>query len=468
MDLTATEVLKAIRARQLKPLDVLDATFRQIEKLNPTLNAVITLASQSARDQAEVIEQRLARGESMPPLAGLPILIKDNQRTKGLRTTLGSALHLNDVPLEDAGIVARLRHAGAIIIGKTNIPEYSIGANTVNPVFGATGNPYNPELTCGGSSGGSAVAVASKMVTLATGSDHGGSLRIPASFCGVVGVRCTPGTVPNEERRTPSTHYSLQGPLARNVTDAGLMLSVIADRTHGGERDPMAFPLDASRFAKLDDIDPSSLKVAVTADLGGLLVSNETRGLFRSRVNAMAAWFKRCDWHDIDLTDAPDVDWHLRQDVFVTQYFEQAGTWPEDFNPNVMATYRAAEKTSMTAIAKARHRQLLLIRKCQTLFQDYDLLITPGVSVQPFPWTLAYPKQIDGRPVENYMAWLHLTSALTVTGHPVVSLPAGLDSNGLPFGIQLVGPMYQDHKLLSMAKAVEQMGSSSERFKQPQ
>ena len=201
----------------LSPLQLVEASINQIESRNPSLNAVVTLAVSRARVEAEQWAQAYARGDSVPPLAGLPVLIKDNQRTEGIRTTLGSERHANNVPQEDAGIVARLRAAGAIVMGKTNIPEYSIGANTVNPLFGATGNPFDPTKTCGGSSGGSAVAVAADMVKLATGSDHGGSLRIPACYCGVVGFRATPGVVPNEERRTPSTHYSLQGPIAQTL-----------------------------------------------------------------------------------------------------------------------------------------------------------------------------------------------------------------------------------------------------------
>ena len=351
--------------------------------------------------------------------------------------------------------MARLRAAGAIVVGKTNIPEYSIGANTVNPLFGATGNPFDASLTCGGSSGGSAVAVASDMTKLATGSDHGGSLRIPASYCGVVGYRATPGVVPNEERRTPSTHYSLQGPMAQTVADAALMLSVIAARTAGGQRDPMAFPLDAAQFAMLAPIDLSRLRVAVSADLGGLLVSAATRAVFAQRMAALAPHFACCDWHDIDLRDAPAVDWLLRQDVFVSQYFEEADDWEVGFSPNIRQTYEAARGASAEAIARARYGQLELMRQCEAVFDEYDLLITPGVGVQPFPWRYNYPQQVDGQVIENYMAWLHLTSSLTVTGQPVVALPLGLDGAGLPFGVQLVGPRYADHRLLSMAHAIE-------------
>ena len=464
---SAIDQIEAMRQGALSPSSLVDRALDRIGQHNPLVNAVITVAETRAREEADFWDRQWATGNDLPPLAGLPVLIKDNQRTKDLRTTLGSANYLNHVPSEDAGIVARLRGAGAIVVGKTNIPEYSIGANTVNTVFGATGNPFDPSKTCGGSSGGSAVAVAMDMTRLATGSDHGGSLRIPASYCGVVGYRASPGVVPNEERCTPSTHYSLQGPIAQNVADAALMLSVIADRRHGGDRDPMAFPLDAKGFRHLEEVDLSQLRVAVSADLGGLLVSQSTRNLFSDRIQRLASLFAVCDWHEIDLTEAPAVDWHLRQDVFVSQYFEEADTWDESFNPNIRQTYEAARQSSMQAIAEARYRQLQLIRQCHDLFTRYDLLIAPGVGVQPFPWRQDYPEAIDGNAIDNYMAWLHLTSSLTVVGLPVVAVPMGVDSSGLPFGVQLVGARYLDHRLLSTARALELKCGEQEALSRP-
>ena len=464
---SAATQLEAMRQGDLKSATLVESSLARISEINPTFNAVVTLVETRAREEAEYWDQARMSGHNLPPLAGLPVLIKDNQRTQGVRTTLGSVRYLNDFPLEDAGIVARLRAAGAIVIGKTNIPEYSVGANTINPVFGATGNPFDPSMTCGGSSGGSAVAVALNMTKMATGSDHGGSLRIPSCYCGVVGFRATPGVVPNEERRTPSTHYSLQGPIAQNVADVSLMLSVIAGRDHGGDRDPMAFPLDAQAFRKLSEINVGQLKVAVSVDLGGLLVSRDTRRLFLDRMEKMRSLFAVCDWHDIDLTEAPGVDWHLRQDVFVSQYFEEAGSWEEDFSRNIQQTYQAAMQTPMKAIAEARYRQLQLIQRCDELFADYDLLIVPGVGVQPFPWKLNHPETIDGAVIDNYMSWLHLTSSLTVVGLPVLTIPLGLDTGGLPFGVQLVGPRYRDHRLLSIGKAVEQACALDEVLSRP-
>ena len=463
--LTATQAASQIHSGEISPLELVNACIAQIEAANPSVNAVVTTCFDRAREEARALE---GRGQgSLPPLAGIPVLIKDNQLTEGVATTLGSPIHRDRVPTEDAGIVKRLRAAGAIVLGKTNIPEFSIGANTKNPLFGTTCNPFDTNLTCGGSSGGSAVAVAANMAPIATGSDHGGSLRIPASYCGVFGYRASPGVVPNEERTIPSTHYSLQGPIARSVEDVSLMLSVIADRGLGGSRDPMAFPLDATQFRTLDDIDPGQLRVAVSADLGGLLVSEANQKAFGRRVEEFSSLFKTCDWHDISLADAPGVDWLLRQDVFATQYFDQADNWPAEMNPNVLATYNTALQTPMVDIAGARRQQLELIRKCHYLFDEYDLLIIPGMSVPPFPHEQLYPELIDGKPVENYMGWLGLTASLTVVGNPVIMVPAGLDDGGLPFGLQIVGPMHGDHKLLSAAHQIEHAFQQMDLLRRP-
>lgn len=455
-DLTALEARRQIGDGSLSPVELLESCIARIEAVDGTVNALVTRAFARARHEAQAAAAAVARGDALGPLHGLPVAIKDIQDTAGIATTYGSPALAHNVPAADAGIVARIRAAGGIVIGKTNVPEHSIGANTVNRLFGATGNPFDPALTCGGSSGGSAVAVATGMAPLATGSDHGGSLRIPACFCGVVGYRATPGVVPHERRTTPQTNYSLLGPMARTVDDAALLLSVIAARTPAARRDPMAFPLDAAALARLEAVDLRQLRVGVTADLGGVLVSDAIRRTFADRVARIDALVGTCEPAQVDLRDAPDVDWHLRQDVFVSQWGREVATGDRDFNPNIRATYEAALKTPMVAIAAARRRQMELYQAFAAAFDDFDLIVCPGVSVPPFPWLHLNPPQIDGHPVENYMAWLALTASITVVGHPVVALPCGRDDLGTPFGIQVIGPMYGDRALLAAARALEQ------------
>lgn len=468
-DLTAVDARARIGRGELSPVELLESCLARIEATDPGVNAMVVRADEQARAgaarAADAVVAARRNGTDLPPLHGLPVAVKDLQATAGLRTTYGAEAFADHVPSRDDGIVARVRAGGGIVLGKTNIPERSIGANTVNRLFGATGNPFDPALSCGGSSGGSAVAVATGMAPLATGSDHGGSLRIPACYCGVVGYRATPGVVPFDERTTPQTYYSVLGPMARTVGDTALLLSVIAARGRppGPNRgpvppvDPMAFPLDAPALARLDDIDPSTLRVGVSPDLGGVLVSRAVRDTFNHRVSLLAGAVGRCDEVDLDLSTAADVDWRLRADVFVTQYHEERAAWDEGFNPNIVATYEGALATPMEDIAVARGRQLDLIHSAARLFDRVDVVVCPGVSVPPFPWDDLYPRTVDGAPVDNYMAWLTLTAAITVIGHPVVAVPCGRDATGLPFGLQVIGPRFADRRVLSVARALERI-----------
>jgi amidase len=255
--------------------------------------------------------------------------------------------------------------------------------------------------------------------------------------------------------------------MARSVADTALLLAVIADRTGGAQRDPMAFPLDASVLTDPGTADLDGLRVAATADLGGVLVSQSVRRHFEQRMAWLAGRVARLDWPPIDLRAAPGVDWHLRQDLFVSQYHLEAPYWDEGFNPNVRATFDTALRTPMADIAAARRTQMALYQTFAGLFDDYDLVLCPGVSVPPFPWTQLNPQEIDGQPVANYMAWLALTASITVVGHPVVALPCGRDDDGTPFGIQVVGRMFGDRQLLAAASALEQAFATDPQLARP-
>ena len=464
--MNAVDAVALMAGEELSAAELLESCLARADAADGAVNALVVRDDEAARARAREVDDARARGDELGPLAGLPVGIKDIQATAGLTTTYGAVPFARNVPAADDGIVARVRAAGGVIVGKTNTPELSIGANTVNRLFGATGNPFDPSLTCGGSSGGSAVALACGMAPLATGSDHGGSLRIPASYCGVVAHRSTPGTVAHDERTIGRTNYSVSGPMARTVADAALLLSVVAGRDRAARRDPMAFPLDAAAFADLPEVDVSSLRVGVSADLGGLLVSHAVRAVFADRAERLSGIVGSVEEAGIDLSDALDVDWQLRSDIFATQYHRSIHKFRPDlsgdvagpdggFNPNIVATYDEALSTTVLDIAKARRRQTELFRATDALFDAFDVLICPGVSVPPFDWHHLYPAEIDGRPVANYMAWLGLSAALTVVGHPVTALPCGLDAQGTPFGLQLVGPSYSDRHLLSIAAALE-------------
>ncbi|MEM7340184.1 MAG: amidase family protein [Actinomycetota bacterium] len=468
--LSATDARQMIATGELSPVELLEACLARTDAVDPAVNAMVTRADERARVEAQAAADAVARGDEIGVLHGLPVAIKDLQATAEIVTTLGAVDRVDHVPDADSGIVARVRAAGGIVLGKTNIPERSIGANTVNRLFGATGNPFDPDRSCGGSSGGSAVALAAAMVPLATGSDHGGSLRIPACFCGVVGHRATPGVVPFDERTITQTFYAVQGPMGRTVADAALLMAAITDRgvrPASGHIDPMAFPLDHSRFAALDAVDPASIRVGVSADLGGVLVSEDVRRRFRDRVERIAPLVGDVVEVPVDLRNAADVDWRLRSDVFAVQYQHEAATWDERFNPNIRATYDSALTTPMEVIAAGRRAQTELYQQFQAHFDQVDVIVTPGVSVAPFPWRELYPSTVDGVAVENYMAWLALSSGITVIGHPATALPCGVDDEGLPFGLQLIGPPYGDHRLLSIAAALEQAFASDPALARP-
>ena len=466
-DWRATDLRAAIAKGAISPTDVVRACIDRVEQIDGCVNALVTRSFDRALAEATEAEAAIASDASIGPLTGIPVAIKDIQATAGVLTTYGSQDFADNVPTDDAPIVARIRRAGGIVIGKTNVPEHSIGANTVNRLFGATGNPFDVTRTCGGSSGGSAVALATHMAPLATGSDHGGSLRIPASFCGVVGYRATPAVVPNEGRTVTQTNYSVQGPMARCVDDVALLMSVLLERDSASRRDPMAYPIDAQAFERLQPIDPREVRIRASADLGGLLVSKSIQRSFNDRLPRIARLVGSLEAASIDLRDAPGVDWHLRQELFLGQYHRDAADWDEGFNPNVRATYEAALETSFADYAEARRRQMELTQHCSTAIGDADVLICPGVAVSPFPWTELNPRTIDGTVVENYMAWLQLTASLTVVGHPVVALPCGLDEYGMPFGIQVVGRPHMDHHVLSVAAALERAFADDEMLKRP-
>lgn len=475
-DLTALQAKKQMAEGNLSAVELVRACRERTDAVDPVVNAMVVRCDDRAAAEAHAADAARAATDpaTLGPLHGLPIAIKDLQPTAGVRTTYGSPDLADNIPTEDAGIVARVRAAGGIVVGKTNLPEYSIGANTVNPLFGATGNPFDPELTCGGSSGGSGVAVATGMAPLATGSDHGGSLRIPASYCGVVAHRATPGIVPNELRTMTQNFYSVQGPMARTVRDAALLLSVVASRDlvpQRRPRDAMTFPFDANALANLIDIDLTKLRIGVTPDLGGVLVSESVRSTFADRVERLAGHGLDIVEVPVDLRRAPAVDWRLRADIFVTQWGEQAATWGDDFNPNIRQSFDAALAMPMEEIAAARRTQTELLQDFAAHFDGasngVDVILCPGVSVPPFPWVHANPIEIDGHPVENYMAWLALTASLTVVGHPVTALPCGSDENNLPFGLQIAGPMYGDRRVLSIAASLEDLFMSDPALARP-
>lgn len=464
VELPAVELRRLIGARQISPVELLEACIARIESVNPYVNAVTATCFDRARSEARAAEKAVMAGEPLGLLHGLPLGVKDLEPTEGLLTTWGSPIYLDHVPAQDIELVARLRRAGAIVAGKTNVPEMGAGANSRNDVWGATGNPFNPNLNAGGSSGGSAAALACDMLPVCTGSDTGGSLRIPAAKCGVVGFRPSPGIVPSVRKLLGWTPLSVVGPMGRTVEDACLQLAASAGMSAG---DPLSYPLDAGSFLHPARADLSRLRVAWTEDFGACDVDDGIRATFRRKIAAMRHLFAACDEVRLDLGDVHRCFDVLRAESFVAGMQAAYERNPDSLGPNPRANYEMGARMSLLDAAWAQAEQTRLLKQFQNTFAEYDLILSPTTPVSPFPWTQLYADQVGGKQQANYYRWLALTYVVTLTTHPAISLPCGTDHAGMPFGLQVVGGFRRDHELLGAAHAMEQAFASQEELRRP-
>ena len=461
---SAVELRRLIGSRQLSPVELLDACITRIERFNPAVNAICATDFTRAREAARLAEAQVMRGSPLGPLHGLPIGIKDLQDTAGLLTTYGNVRLRGNLPAADIALVARLRAAGAIVTAKTNVPDMGAGANTRNPVWGATGNPFNPALNAGGSSGGSAAALATDMLPLCTGSDTGGSLRIPAALCGVVGLRPSPGLVANDARPLGWSVISVLGPMGRNVADTAMQFaaSVGADA-----RDPLSYPVDRSSFWPLNEVDLATLRVGTTEDFGVCSVDPEIRRVFRQRVDAVRPLVARCEPVDLQLGDADRAFDVLRAESFLAAFGDMVRDAPQTMGPNLIANMEIAATITLADRAWAHLEQTRITRRFAKAFEQYDLILAPVTPVTPFPWTELYAQKIDGQAMRNYYHWLGLTYVVTLATNPALSLPCGSDEHGMPFGLQVIGRLHGDAQLLGAAQALEQVFASSPDLRRP-
>jgi len=451
----ATTLARLYRARRISPLEVTEAVLARIDAVNPKLNAYVTVARGSALEAARKATAALKRNAALPALHGVPVSIKDLTPTKGLRTTWGSKIFEHHVPDEDALIVERLKAAGAIVVGKTNTPEFGAGGNTFNAVFGATRNPWNPALTCGGSSGGAAVALATGMGPLAQGSDLGGSLRTPAAFCGVVGFRTTPGLVPVYPRDLGWDSLSVTGPMARTVADAALMLSVIAGPD---DRAPLSYDVDTRQFPRaVKAPSVEGWRVAWTPDLNGLIPVDAE--VARIAEDAATRVFRtlgaRVEGACPDFTEVNDIVLATRGLAFVAQYARHLPEWKSQMQKGLVWNIEQGLSLTPQQVARGELLRTELWHRVRTFMQSRDLLILPTVAVPPFPVEQPYPTEINGKPLENYTQWFFLTYGITVTGLPAISVPCGFTKSGLPVGLQIVGRRRQEAAVLRAAAAFE-------------
>lgn len=453
-DLTATEARRLIGEQKLSPVELLESCIERIEEVNPAVNAIVTKAYDLARAEAKEAEAAVRRGEPLGLLHGLPVVVKDLNDTKGIRTTYCSPLYKNHVPESDDPIVARMRRHGAVVLGKTNSSEFGVGSNTVNRVFGATGNPFDNRRTCGGSSGGAGVALATNMAPLASGSDSGSSIRNPAAFCGVTGLRPTPGLVASDRRVIGLSTNGVHGPLGRTVADVALLLAAMAEFD---SRDMLSRPIDPSVFATLKHVDVSGLRVAISEDLGFAPVDQVVRTVFRQKLAAFSSNFAACDEYDIEMQNAEMAYWGMRGLYFLAGSKKRYDEHRDDLDPNLVWNIEDALKSTSADMAAALAEQTRIYQNFQALFDRYDVLITPAANVLPFPHQLSYPETLDGRPARHYAEWYSISYGISLVGHPAISLPAGLDPQGTPFGLQVVGSRFGDHRLLEIAQALESL-----------
>jgi amidase len=469
-DLPAVKARRLIGTKQLSPSELLESCIDRIETVDHAVNAMVARDFDRARATAKAADTAIARGDALPPLFGLPIGIKDLEPTEGLRTTFGSPLFRDNVPANDGRLVAAIRTAGANVIGKTNTPEFGAGANTRNAVYGATGNPFDPAKSCAGSSGGSAVALATGMVSICQGSDTGGSLRNPAAFCGVVGFRPTPGLVPTERRPHGWSGLPVVGPMGRTVADTALLLSGMIGDDAG---DPLATTIHGRTvrqpgdFYPLPPIDLSRLRVALTPDFGFAPTEKHIASVFAEKTNLFRHVFARADDATPDCSGTNEAFEVLRALGVLAAHLEKVRKTPDLVGPNVRANVEEGLGYGPEDIARAFSTQTTLYHRWQSFFSQYDVILTPSITISPRSWRELYPAEIDGTPTRTYFHWLAMAYAVTVVGHPALSLPVGLDRNGMPFGLQIVGPRGGDALVLRVAAELEALLAADPRTARP-
>ena len=453
-DLSAVTARRLIGAKKLSPVELLDSCLERIEATNKTFNSVVAIDEKAARKAAKQAENQVMRGDELGLLHGLPLGVKDLHATAGLKTTWGSLIYKDHVPKEDEPGIAQLRREGAIILAKTNTPEFGAGANTRNRVYGATGNPFDPEKTCAGSSGGSAVALALGQVPIATGSDYAGSLRTPAAFCGVVGFRPSPGLVPTPDRAVGLSPFQVNGPMGRSVADAHLLLRA---QVGVDNRDPWSND-NAMRLPEyLMDIDLGGLRAAFSTDLGCAPVDDGIARTFQARAKTFAGVFAEAQFVEPDFDGIHEVFEAFRAFNFVGAHAERLAKHRELLDRNVIDGTERGLEVSMAKMGAAAVKQAQLYKRYLAFFEEVDVLITPAAAVSPFPHAQWFPETINGETMPNYTRWMTLAYALTTVLPAVAVIPCGIDEHGMPFGIQIAGPNGSDGLILEIAHALEQV-----------
>jgi amidase len=451
--LQATELAQLIRNRQVSCLEVMQAHLAQIERVNPHVNAIITLLPERALAGARAADVALERDETVGPLHGLPVAHKDLVLTKGVRTTFGSPIYADFVPDQDELIVERLCHGGAIMLGKTNVPEFGAGSQTFNPVFGATRNPYDLSKTCGGSSGGAAVALACGMIPIADGSDTGGSLRNPAGYCNVVGFRPSPGRVPSESDRNAWGTLGVDGPLARTVADVALMLTAMAGPD---PRSPVSIAEPSSIFAEPLDRDFKGIRLAWLGDIEGMPVDPRVTTALATQRPALESLGCVVEDATPDFSGADEAFKALRAFGFELSYGELVDRNRELIKDSVVWNVEQGRALTGPQLGRAERLRTQLYHRVRHFMETYEFLVLPVSQVPPFDVSQPYVTEIAGEKLETYIDWMRSCYYISVLGLPAISVPCGFTPDGLPVGMQIVGRPQADFAVLQLAHAFEQ------------
>ncbi|MGY0710081.1 amidase [Azospirillum argentinense] len=450
--LSATEMAEGVRNRRFRARDLVAASLERIAALDGGLKSFITVAPDAALAAAEMADRQVEAGSPLGPLHGVPVGVKDLTLTAGLRTTYGSTLYADLIPDTDDLSVARLKAAGAIIVGKTNTPEFGFGAITGNELCGPTANPYDLDKTSGGSSGGSAAAVAAGLVPLAQGTDFGGSVRTPASFCGVVGLRPTPGRIPSPGRALAWDGLATQGFLARDVADAALALAAVSGPD---PRDPTSLPVPVWTVPDLDALDPMSLRVAWSTDLGSALIDLGLAERFEAVMRGLDGRFGDFVEATPDCREASAAFGTLRAAHIFHTYgrtLEQDG---DRLSPSVAWNIARGKGLTAADYLRAEAQRSALYRRFAVFFRDHDILMTLSASVPPFPNAQGDVTEINGFRLSTIIDYLAITYTVSLIGFPCLSIPCGWTADGLPIGLQLIARPYEEDRLLRCARFLE-------------
>ncbi|MBA3340176.1 MAG: amidase [Geodermatophilaceae bacterium] len=451
---SARDLAAAIRARELSARSVMVAHLDQIERLNPAVNAIVSLDRERALAGADAADRQLAAGAAVGVLHGLPMAHKDTHLTAGIRTTFGSPVHADFVPDKDELIIERLHGAGVVTMGKTNVPEFAAGSHTFNPVFGATGNAFDPTRSAGGSSGGAAVALALGFQPLADGGDMGGSLRNPAAWNNVVGLRPSPGRVPSYPNTVGWATMAVQGPMARTVADTALMLSVIAGPD---PRSPIALQTPGSTYDSALERDLTGLRLAWSPDLGGqFAVEAEILSVLTTSLRAFEEAGAVVESATPKMSGAEEVFRTLRAWQFQLTLNDLMRQNGDRVKPSLADNIVQGQVLSGPDVGRAEVLHTALFHRVREFFQTYDALLLPVTQVSPFPIEEEYPTEINGIEQPDYLAWMRSAYLISATGSPALSVPAGFTASGLPVGLQIVGPHHADLLVLQLGHAFEQ------------